>query len=376
MPKPDGSLISYMSNLVKTHGGINCAQGIPGFAPPQELLQKLVEVTQRNVHQYSAGNGYPELREIVSSGLTGSAGLDSSNVLIVNGATEAISTIYLYLRQMFRGSMTTLSFDPVYESYSNLPKIYGDRFIAQSPRADGSFDMELLEKTVKNESVRLVIVCTPGNPHGRIWKKEEINAVHKICSDNGAFFLVDAVYSDLYFNERTYLPFENRDENLFIVSAFSKMLSITGWRIGYIVSTSQNIDNIAKIHDYTGLSSPSLLQVAIAEYLKENDFGRKYLEELRKKLVSSFNTALSVLDGAEFLTSHIDGGYFIWTEIPRKFNNGLDFALELYEKKKVGVVPGIHFSENGHRMIRISIAKPVDEIFQAVEKIDEFVRTF
>ncbi|HOB72065.1 MAG TPA: aminotransferase class I/II-fold pyridoxal phosphate-dependent enzyme, partial [bacterium] len=144
MPKPDGSLISYMSNLVKTHGGINCAQGIPGFAPPRELLQKLVEVTQRNVHQYSAGNGYPQLRDIISSKLTGSAGLDSSNVLITNGATEAISTIYLYLRQIFSGSMTTLSFDPVYESYSNLPKIYGDRFISQSPCSDGSFDMEML----------------------------------------------------------------------------------------------------------------------------------------------------------------------------------------------------------------------------------------
>mgnify|MGYP001493794894 FL=1 len=373
MLKPDGSLISYMSNLVKTHGGINCAQGIPGFAPPRELLQKLVEVTQRNVHQYSAGNGYPQLRDIISSKLTGSAGLDSSNVLITNGATEAISTIYLYLRQIFSGSMTTLSFDPVYESYSNLPKIYGDRFISQSPCSDGSFDMEMLERTVKNEHVRLVIICTPGNPYGRIWKKDEINAVHKICRNNGAFFLVDAVYSDLYFNEKTYLPFENLDENLFVVSAFSKMLSITGWRIGYIVSTKSNIENIAKIHDYTGLCSPSLLQVAIAEYLKENDSGAKYLLDLRKDLALSFNAALKSLEKSGFKTPEVEGGYFIWTEIPKEFDNGLDFALELYEKKKVGVVPGIHFSENGGRMIRISIAKPVDEIIQAVGKIEEFV---
>ncbi|HPG35018.1 MAG TPA: pyridoxal phosphate-dependent aminotransferase [bacterium] len=376
MLKPSCSLISYMSNLVKTHGGINCAQGIPGFAPPRELLDKLVEVTQRNVHQYSAGNGYPPLRELISSGITGSAGLENSNVLITNGATEAISTIYLYLRQMFKEGMTTLSFDPVYESYSNLPKIYGDRFISQSSLKDGSFDMEVLEKTVENEKVRLVMICTPGNPYGRIWKKDEIDSVHKICRDNGAFLLVDAVYSDLYFNDRTYLPFEKIDENLFIVSAFSKMLSITGWRIGYIVSTSQHIDKIAKIHDYTGLSSPSLLQVAIAEYLNENDLGADYLKELRKKLISSFNAGLEVLENSGFVTPPVDGGYFIWTQIPEKFDSGLDFALDLYEKKKVGVVPGIHFSENGGRMIRISIAKPVDEISQAVEKIHEFVRTF
>ncbi len=376
MLKPAGSLISYMSNLVKTHGGINCAQGIPGFAPPSELLQKLVEVTQRNVHQYSAGNGYPQLRDIISSDITGSVGLESSNVLITNGATEAISTIYLYLRQMFSAGMTTLSFDPVYESYSNLPKIYGDRFISQPPCDDGSFDMEMFERTVKNENVRLVMICTPGNPYGRIWKKDEIDSVHKICRDNGAFLLVDAVYSDLYFNEKTYLPFEKMDENLFVVSAFSKMLSITGWRIGYIVSTRQHIDNIAKIHDYTGLCAPSLLQVAIAEYLKENNSGAEYLEELRKNLTASFNKVLGVLENSGFVTPPVDGGYFIWTQIPEKFDSGLDFALELYERKKVGVVPGIHFSENGGRMIRISIAKPVDEISQAVEKIREFVRSF
>jgi len=166
------------------------------------------------------------------------------------------------------------------------------------------------------------------------------------------------------------------DENLFVVSAFSKMLSITGWRIGYIISARQHIDNIAKIHDYTGLCAPSLLQVAIAEYLKENNSGVKYLEALRKNLAASFNKALGVLENSGFVTPPVDGGYFIWTQIPSKFDNGLDFAMELYKSRKVGVVPGIHFSKNGDRMIRISIAKPVDEISQAVEKIREFVRSF
>jgi len=376
MEKPAGSLISYMSNLVKTHGGINCAQGIPGFAPPRELLLKLIEVTNRNVHQYSAGNGYPHLREIVGSGLTGSTGLESSNVLITNGATEAISTIYLYVRQLFSGSMTTLSFDPAYESYSNLPKIYGDRFIAQPALTDGSFDMELIEKTIKNEGVRLVIICTPGNPYGRIWKKHEIDSIHEICRNNGVFLLVDAVYSDLYFNEKTYLPFEKMDEFLFVVSAFSKMLSITGWRVGYIVSTKGHVEKIAKIHDYTGLCSPSLLQVAISEYLSENSFGQSYLENLRSELRKSFFAAVEPLEKAGFVTLPVEGGYFIWTKIPEKFNNGLDFALDLYNKKKVSVVPGIHFSENGNDKIRISVAKPVDEIAEAVKKIEEFVSAF
>jgi aspartate/methionine/tyrosine aminotransferase len=116
------------------------------------------------------------------------------------------------------------------------------------------------------------------------------------------FLLVDAVYSDLYFNERTYLPFEKMDEFLFVVSAFSKMLSITGWRVGYLVSTDGHIEKIAKIHDYTGLCSPSLLQVAIAEYLSQNDLGESYLENLRSELRKSFFAAVEPLEKAGFVT--------------------------------------------------------------------------
>ena len=130
MKRPDGSLISFMSNLVKKNGGINCAQGIPGFEPPKELIEELVSAAKTQIHQYPAGNGNPELRGLVASGLCGNCGISAENVLVTNGATEAISLIYLYLRQKTAGKFTVLSFDPVYESYANLPKIYGDSFCA------------------------------------------------------------------------------------------------------------------------------------------------------------------------------------------------------------------------------------------------------
>lgn len=373
MKKPAGSLISFMSNLVKTNGGINCAQGIPGFNPPKELLQKLKDLSDRNVHQYPAGNGIPELKKIIASGLIENSEFTESNILITNGATEAISIIYLYLRQLNRGHLTTLSFDPVYESYSNLPKIYNDRFITAYPENDGSFNFELVEKSIAEENVKLIIVCSPGNPYGKIWKKEEIKIIHQICKKHGSYLIFDAVYSNLYFNEKPYLPFDIFDETVFFVSAFSKMLSITGWRVGYIVSVDRNIENIARIHDYTGLCSPSVLQYSIAEYLAENDFGMNYLNDLRKKIRKSYYIMSDILCTSGFLTPEIDGGYFIWTKIPERFDNGFNFALELYEKKKIGVVPGIHFSEKGTAFIRISIAKPENEISEAGSKIREFV---
>lgn len=374
MKRPDGSLISFMSNLVKANGGINCAQGIPGFNPPEELINELISAAKQPVHQYPAGNGNPKLRGLIASGLAGNCGLSADNVLVTNGATEAISLIYLYLRQKNPGNFTVLSFDPVYESYANLPKIYGDRFLCEYPDSCGNFDFNALEQRISAEKVDLVLVCSPGNPLGKIWKKNEITALYEICRKNGSALVFDAVYSDLYFGEKPYLPFDLVGDTLFVVSAFSKMLSITGWRVGYVVAGNEHIENMAKIHDYTGLCTPSVLQIAIAEYLEKNDCGKNYLADLRGKIEESFETMHPVLEKSGFSMPSIDGGYFIWAKIPEPFTDGFEFAMSLYEKAKVGTVPGIHFSEKGNDYIRISIAKPASEIAEAASRIAEFVR--
>ncbi|MBP5406002.1 pyridoxal phosphate-dependent aminotransferase, partial [bacterium] len=235
------------------------------------------------------------------------------------------------------------------------------------------FDFDSMENRVKSEKVNLVLLCSPGNPLGKIWKKEEISRLYEICKKYAANLVFDAVYSDLYFGEKPYLPFELVDGTLFLVSAFSKMLSITGWRVGYIVADAQHIENIAKIHDYTGLCAPSLLQAAIAGYLEKNDYGKDYLAFLRGKVRESFDIMHSALQKSGFIMPRIDGGYFVWAKIPQKFDDGFKFAMDLYESKKVGTVPGIHFSEKGKDFVRISIAKEASEIAEAARKISEFV---
>jgi len=370
--KIEGSLISYMSNLVKTSGGINCAQGIPGFDPPFELTEELRVAAKSGFHQYAPGKGLNELREMISQKITG-GNIHSDNFLITNGATEAISLIYLYIKTNFGPDITALSFDPVYESYSNLPRIYGDRFINFSTDADGGCNFDSLEETVKNERVRIIFMASPGNPYGKIIHRETIEKIIDICRKNNCFLIFDAVYSDIYFENPPYLPLIEADKFVFFVSAFSKMLSITGWRIGYLATHCDHIPKLADIHDYTGLSSPSVLQKALLNYLEKSDFGKDYVSDIREKIKFSFNTMSGELKKSRFFIPEINGGYFIWTKLPEKYSDGIDFSLKLYEEKKVATVPGIHFSKNCPDWIRINIARPVEEIMTASLRIREFI---
>lgn len=365
MEKPKGSLISFMANKVKAEGGINLAQGIPGFDPPKALLQILSKIALEKHHQYAPGKGNSILLELLAEHYI----KPKEQFLIVNGATEAISTIITYLLKDYPES-GIMAFNPVYESYKHLPRLFNVPFIGSDSNV---VDIEQIEADVKQNNIKIIILASPGNPLGKIYSKTEIDLLVSFAEENKLYLIIDAVYSDLYFDKQPYYPTQNLSENVFYVNAFSKKLSITGWRIGYLMSHEKHMDALMDVHDYIGLSSPSILQEALALYLKENDFGEKYTVELRDNLKNNYIQMTDAIIPLGFKVIDAHGGYFVWCELPDQFSSGLEFAVELYDKQKVAVVPGIHFDENGERMIRINIARHPYEISMATEKIAKFI---
>ncbi|MDA3892177.1 MAG: pyridoxal phosphate-dependent aminotransferase [Salinivirgaceae bacterium] len=369
MEKPEGSLISFMANKVKSEGGINLAQGIPSFDPPKELLKLLEGCIYDNIHQYAPGKGNYKLLQQLELHYK----IPSQQFLIVNGATEAISLLFTYLLKLLGHDFTVLSFDPVYESYKHLPRIFNLPFVSYAHKKDESIDFAELKNLIILEGVKLILLASPGNPVGKVWTKREVNTLVELCIKHKVYLVFDAVYSDLYFHEPPYFPLEKQCEYVFYVNAFSKKLSITGWRVGYLITHPSHMSNILDVHDYTGLCAPSILQQAIADYLEQNDFGKAYTKELREKLKQNYNLLSNELVKLGFKVYDAQGGYFIWAELPENFKSGLDFALNLYEQEEVAIVPGIHFSENGERIVRINIARHQKEIETALERMKRFI---
>ncbi len=371
--RPTGSLISYMSDKVKSGGGINLAQGLPGFAPPPELTDILKELSDQPVHQYAPGSGDNDLRDILPTLFPGGPVRDQ--FIVTNGATEAITLAYLYLSRREARPFSALAFEPVYESYRNLPQIFGNRFVSLDI-GDGFFAHEsAFRRTVRDEGVKIVFVASPGNPLGRVWRRTELERLAALSDELDFSLIIDGVYREIYFGEKPWLPTDRISPRLFYADSFSKTLSITGWRIGFLAAHPSHLAAIRTIHDYTGLSSPSVLQKAIARYLAAHDNGKEYLMALRRMVKTSFTTLEKMLSRLGFRIPPIDGGYFIWAELPNGSDDGLVFAEELYEKEKVAVVPGIHFSDAGNRFVRFNIARPLEEIQEAARRIERFMRT-
>ncbi len=371
--RPAGSLISYMSDKVKAGGGLNLAQGLPGFPPPPELTDILKELSDQPVHQYAPGRGDNDLRDILPTLFPGGPARDQ--FIVTNGATEAITLTYLYLSRREAQPFSALAFEPVYESYRNLPQIFGNHFVAFDI-GEGLFGREeAFRQVVRDQQVKIVFVSSPGNPLGRVWRRDELERLAALSDELDFSLIVDGVYREIYFGEQPWLPTDRISPRLFYADSFSKTLSITGWRVGFLAAHPSHLAALRTIHDYTGLSSPSVLQKAIARYLAAHDNGAAYLAAARRTVGTSFVALKKMLTALGFRIPPIDGGYFIWAELPEGFDDGLAFAEELYAQEKLAAVPGIHFSDAGVRFVRFNIAKPLADIEEAARRIEKFVRT-
>lgn len=366
-----GSLISYFSNLVKSKGGINLAQGIPGFDPPKELLESLKTSADINCHQYAPGLGNLKLRKFIQNSYPD---IDKkSSLFITNGATEAISLIYTYLKNI-NSELNVLAFSPAYESYIHLPNIFGDKYNSINCYKDKYFDRDELIQAVDSLKINIIFVASPGNPYGKIMTKEEFDFLSNICSERQIYLIIDAVYSELYFNtEKPYYPIHKINPYVFYVNSFSKKLSITGWRIGYFFCHESHYEKIAYIHDYIGLSTPAPLQEALSNYLESGE-ANLYIENLRHLVKLNLDFALENLNNNGFNCFPTEGGYFIWTELPSGFDDGLDFGLKLYQNHKTAIIPGEHFGKEWKRFIRINFARTKDEFENGIVQILNFTK--
>jgi methionine aminotransferase len=375
LERPEGSLISYFSTRVKREGGINLSQGTPGFPPPAELLRVLKTMAEtKNLHQYPPGIGNFELVELIQRRFTPIVPVALDNLLIVQGATEGIFLTFFYLTTMLDRPFSVLSFDPVYESYPKLADMFNIPFEYVDFEENLAVDFDRLEKIIKEKNVKVIFIASPGNPLGKTWNRDEMSRMVELSDRYGFYILFDAVYKDIYFNEKPFNPISFNDEKLFFIDSFSKMLSITGWRIGYIITGEEHMKKIRGMHDYTGLCAPSVLQAAIARYLSDYDYGEKYTETVRSKCKQSYSYMKEELGLLGFKVPVIDGGYFLWAQMPEKLTyvDAFEFALSLFEKTGVGVVPGENFSNTKTDYIRMNVGMELPVIQEAVSRLKDF----
>jgi aminotransferase len=366
------SVIREMTRLGAEVGGVNLAQGLPDFEPPPELstaLERALEVPEN--HQYSYTWGSPELRAAVAAKSARFNGIrcdPDDEVTITCGVSEGVVDAVLALTEP---GDEVIVFEPWYENYVPACALAGamPRFVPLS-EPGYRLDPERLERAVTPRT-RLVIVNTPGNPSGRVFSREELEGVARICARHGLVAVTDEIYEHMWYAGRRHVSLASlpgMEDRTVTLSGLGKTYAVTGWRVGWAVAAKPLTALLRKVHDYLTICAPTPFQVAGIAALA---LPEAYYERLRATYAARRTLLLDALSSAGLLFTPPEGAYYVMADA-RELGWKDDWEFVEFLARKVGVVavPGSSFyRRSGRTRARFNFAKKEETLREAARRL-------
>ena len=219
---------------------------------------------------------------------------------------------------------------------------------------------------------KILVLPFPNNPTGAIMTKEDLEPIAKLVEKYDLYVLSDEIYSELTYKTEhvSIASLPGMRERTLVVNGFSKGLAMTGWRLGYICGPQIIMEQMVKIHQYAILCAPTNSQYAAIEGLKNCDDEiqkmRTAYNERRRYLMHTFKEM-----GLRCFEPF--GAFYVFPNIQEFGMTSEEFATELLREEKVAVVPGSAFGASGEGYIRISYAYSLDDLKEALGRVNHFI---
>ena len=377
--KPSGTMaISNKARELKAQGKpvIGFGAGEPDFPSPDYVVEAAKEAIQdpKN-HKYSPVAGLASLRSEIARTTLEYSGfeVDPNNILVSNGGKQAIITC---LMAILNPTDEVIIPAPYWTTYPEAVKIAGGNpvFIKSSKEQDFKIDVSMLEEA-RTDKTKLLIWCSPSNPTGVVYSKDEANAIYQWVFDNNIWIMSDELYEHLVYEGVTTPSPAMIDKDLnntLIINGVSKAYSMTGWRVGWLIANSEVLGLAKKIQSQATSNVTNISQLAAESALKN---GLDVTNEMKiaferrrnyaiKKIKSIKN--LSVVNGTGAFYLYVDVNFYCTGKF-LKINSSEDLCNWLIENYYIAFVPGEVFGTNG--FMRLSYALSDEELEDGLERL-------
>ena len=373
------SVIRRMTRISNKYGAVNLSQGFPDFDPPKAILDRLAEVAHEDYHQYSITWGAQNFREALAAKQTRYMGrtIDpNSEIVVTCGSTEAMMTAMMTVTNP--GDKVVI-FSPFYENYGADTILTGAEpiYVPLTP-PDFTFDPEVLENAFRQHP-KALILCNPSNPCGKVFRRDELEAIAKLAIQYDAFVVTDEVYEHIIYAPAEHICMASLPgmfEHTITCNSLSKTYSITGWRLGYLIGPAEVIEGARKVHDFLTVGAAAPLQEAAVAGL---EMPASYYEELQALYTEKRDHFLAGLDRVGLKHNVPQGTYFVMIDISDflalpQFKGWTDLQFCEWMIREVGVaaVPGSSFfREPVNHLIRMHFARGTDVLDEAVRRLEK-----
>lgn len=365
------SIIRKMTRICNQYDAVNLSQGFPDFDPPQEILNRLKEVSQEGPHQYAVTWGADNFRVALARKQSKRMNrvIDPDQEIVVTcGSTEAMMAAMMTVCDP---GDKVIVFSPFYENYGADTILSGAEpiYVPLHP-PEFNFNVDELEAAFKQRP-KALILCNPSNPSGKVFTYSELKIIADFAEKYDVFVITDEVYEHIVYKPYFHTYFASLPhmfERTISCSSLSKTYSITGWRLGYIIAPAHIIDVAKKVHDFLTVGAAAPLQEAAVVGL---NFGDEYYEELQSKYTEKRDLFINGLDKLNLAYTTPQGAYYVMMDIS-EFNSQDDykFCEWLAQEVGVGAVPGSSFfREDVNHLIRFHFAKKSETLNEALNRL-------
>lgn len=262
--QPGTTIFEHMSGLARAHGAINLGQGFPDFGWPEQVLAAAADAVITGSNQYPPMRGLPELRAAVAAFYRRRQGLDVSaeQVIVTSGATEALAASIMAVAGP--GDEVIL-FAPAYDAYAPLVRRAGARpvFVDLLP-PDWQASRAAIAAAI-TPATRAILINTPHNPTGTLAGPAMLAAIAELARAHDLVIISDEVWEEvLTGGARHASPFELAPERTIKIGSAGKLLSLTGWKVGWVVADAVLAERVAQVHQFLTFTTPPPLQLAVA----------------------------------------------------------------------------------------------------------------
>ena len=346
--------------------------GEPDFDTPWHIREEAIYALKNNRTHYTVSNGLSQLRQEIGNYLNRRFELEysESEIMVTVGASEGVD---IALRCLLNPGDEVIILKPAYVAYEPLITLSGGvcKSIELKEENDFKLTPEDLKKTITPKT-KVLLMNFPSNPTGGVMSKQDLDKIVPIIKENNIFVLSDEIYAELTYDSKhtSIASYPEIKDQVLLISGFSKAFAMTGWRLGYACGNKEIIDVFKSIRDYSIMGPATFVQYGGIEAMRggDNDIEKMKLEFERRR-----NYVVSRLNEMGLKCTKPKGAFYCFPNISSTGLNGHDFSIRLVKEKGVAVVPGVAFGENGENNIRISYASKMEDLKEALNRIEEFV---
>ena len=345
---------------------IHLEVGEPDFSTPTCIQEAAARAVKEGRTGYTHSLGILPLREAIADHYHAKYGVQVSpeQILVTAGTSPAMWMVFSAILEP--GDQVVLS-NPHYACYPNFIRFCGGEPATVDVREEDGFQFRPEAMAAKvGPRTKAVLINSPANPTGTLLSEGRMAAAANL----GPLVISDEIYHGLVYEGREHSILEYTDRAI-VFNGFSKAYAMTGWRLGYAIVPPDLIRPLQKMHQNFFISANAFVQAAGVAALREAQPEvarmRALYDERRRAIIPGLRRL------GFGIATEPTGAFYVLANAKRFTADSYAFAFEILEQAKVGVTPGVDFGSNGEGYIRFSYANSLDNITEALRRLEGFL---